>query len=67
MLEILNTLAKGGYTPEEFGGLVLRLFESRQPRTKYAIVRGRLANWVVPTLLPDRPLDRLIGRNVGLA
>lgn len=61
-----NGLAKGGYSPEEFGGLVLRAFERKRPRTRYAIVRGRLANWVVPTLLPDRWLDRLIGRNVGL-
>lgn len=61
-----NGLAKGGYSPEEFGALVLRAFEAKRPRTRYAIVRGRLSNWVVPAVLPDRLLDRLIGRNVGL-
>lgn len=59
-------LAEGGYSPEEFGRLVLRAFEAKRPKTRYAIVRGRLVNWVVPTLLPDRWLDRLIGRTVGL-
>jgi NAD(P)-dependent dehydrogenase (short-subunit alcohol dehydrogenase family) len=61
-----NGLAKGGYSPEEFGGLVLRAFEARRPKTRYAIVRGRLANWTLPAALPDRWLDRIIGRNVGL-
>ncbi|HEV2744600.1 MAG TPA: hypothetical protein VGV91_15700, partial [Rubrobacter sp.] len=61
-----NGLAKGGYSPEEFGRLVLRAFEAKRPRTRYAIVRGRLANWVLPSSMPDRWLDRLIGRNVGL-
>jgi hypothetical protein len=47
-------LAEGGHFPEDFGRLVLRAFEAKRPRTGYAIVRGRLANWVLPTALPDR-------------
>ncbi len=54
-------LAEGGYSPEDFGRLVLRAFEAKRPRTRYAIVRGRLANWVLPTSMPDRWLDRVIG------
>lgn len=60
-------LAEGGYSPEDFGRLVLRAFEAKKPRTRYAIVRGRLANWVLPSSMPDRLLDRIIGRTVGLA
>jgi hypothetical protein len=60
-------LAEGGYSPDDFGRLVLRAFEAKRPRTRYAIVRGRFANWVLPpTALPDRWLDRVIGRTVGL-
>jgi NAD(P)-dependent dehydrogenase (short-subunit alcohol dehydrogenase family) len=62
-----NRLAGGGYSPEEFRRLVLRAFKAKRPRTRYAIVRGRLADWVLPTLLPDRWLDRIVGRTVGLA
>jgi hypothetical protein len=63
-----NRLAGGGYSPAEgFGRLVLRAFEAKRPRTRYAIVRGGLANRVLPTLLPDRWLDRIVGRTVGLA
>jgi hypothetical protein len=59
-------LAEGGYFPKGFGRLVLRAFEAKRPRTGYAIVRGRLANWVLPTALPDRWLDRIIGRTLDL-
>ena len=45
---------------------VRKVFEKKRPRTRYAIVPGRLANFTLPRLLPDRWLDRLIARNVGL-
>jgi len=59
-------LAKSGFTPEEFGRNVRKVFEKKRPKTRYAIVPGRLANFTIPRLLPDRWLDRLIARNVGL-
>lgn len=43
------------------------MFEKEKPRTRYAIVPGRFANFTVPRLLPSRWLERLIARNVGLA
>lgn len=61
-----NGLAKSGFSPEEFGVRIREVFESRRPRTRYAIVPGRFANWTVPALLPDRLLDRLTARNAGL-
>ena len=60
-------LARKGYSPEKFGGFVRGVFEKEKPKTRYAIVPGRFANFTVPRLLPDRWLDRLIARNVGLA
>ena len=60
-------LAKNGYSPEKFGGIVRAGFEKEKPKTRYAIVPGKFANFTVPRLLPDRWLDRLIARNVGLA
>jgi NAD(P)-dependent dehydrogenase (short-subunit alcohol dehydrogenase family) len=49
-----NRLAGGGYSPEEFGRLVLRAFEAKRPRTRYAIVRGRLTQWALPAVRQDR-------------
>jgi short-subunit dehydrogenase len=58
--------AKSGYSPEEFGRHVVKVFEKKRPRTRYAIVPGKFTNFTLPRLLPDRWLDRLIARNVGL-
>jgi len=59
-------LASNGYSPETFGGFVRKVFEAKRPRTRYAIVPGRFTDWTVPTSLPSRWLDRLIGRSLGL-
>jgi short-subunit dehydrogenase len=58
-------LAKSGYSPEKFGRLLRAVFAKQKPRTRYAIVPGKLANFTVPRLLPDRWLDRLVARNLG--
>ena len=60
-------LASDGYSPETFGRLVRKVFEAKRPKTRYAIVPGRFTDWTIPTSLPDRWLDRLIGRGLGLA
>ncbi|MGH3146486.1 MAG: SDR family NAD(P)-dependent oxidoreductase [Rubrobacter sp.] len=59
-------LAKNGFSPEEFGEFVCKVFEKERPKTRYAIVPGKFANFTFPRLLPDRWLDRLVARNVGL-
>ena len=57
--------AKDRYSPEEFGRHVRKVFEKKRPKTRYALVPGRFANFTIPRLLPDRWLDRLIARKVG--
>lgn len=59
-------LASNGYSPETFGGFVRKVFETKRPKTRYALVPGRFADWTVPTSLPDRWLDRLVERSLGL-
>jgi NAD(P)-dependent dehydrogenase (short-subunit alcohol dehydrogenase family) len=59
-------LVSGGDPPEKIGRFIRKVFEARRPKTKYAIVSDRFADWIVPTTLPDRWLDRLVGRSLGL-
>ena len=56
---------KKGYPPEVFGKFIRKVFETPNPKTKYAIVPNLLLNWSIPTALPDRWLDRIIGRKLG--
>jgi NAD(P)-dependent dehydrogenase (short-subunit alcohol dehydrogenase family) len=46
--------------------VLLRALESPHPRTRYAIPRRRLLGWWLPLALPDRVLDLMVGRALGL-
>ena len=59
-------LVSNGYSPETFGRFVRKVFEAKRPKTRYAIVPGRFTDWTIPASLPDRWLDRLVGRTLGL-
>lgn len=63
----VERMVSGGDTPERIGKKIRKVFETSRPKTRYAIVAGRFADWTLPTTLPDRWLDRLVGRSLGLA
>ncbi|NHC36446.1 SDR family oxidoreductase [Scytonema millei] len=56
---------KKGYPPEVFGKFIRKVFETPKPKTKYAIVPNLLLDWIIPTALPERWLDRIIGKKLG--
>lgn len=64
--DFVEKLVSSGDPPERIGKFIRKVFEARRPRTKYAIVSGRFADWLIPTTLPDRWLDRLVGRTLSL-
>jgi NAD(P)-dependent dehydrogenase (short-subunit alcohol dehydrogenase family) len=55
-----------GLPAEVLGQRLVQIFESRKPKTRYAVVPSWFSDWVVPTILPDRVADRLIGKATGL-
>ena len=59
-------LVSGGDSPEKIGEFIRKVLEAKRPKTGYAVVSGKFTDWIVPTILPDRWLDRLIGRSLGL-
>jgi hypothetical protein len=36
------------------------------PPARIQVVKNRLQDWIAPRLLPDRVLDRIIGKMMGL-
>lgn len=54
-----------GFPPERIGEVVWKALTVSRPRARYAVVPNRLLNWVLPSLLPRRLLDRLIARQLG--
>lgn len=55
-----------GLPPERIGEVVRTALTVAKPRARYAPVPGKLLNWTLPTMLPSRVVDRLIGRQLGL-
>lgn len=62
----ITGLGKAGYSPEKVGRFIRKVFELQNPKARYAIVPAPILNWVLPLALPDRWLDKLIRRNLGL-
>lgn len=56
-----------GLAPERIGEVVRTALTAAKPRTRYAPVRRKLLNWTLPTTLPSRVVDRLIGGQIGLS
>jgi NAD(P)-dependent dehydrogenase (short-subunit alcohol dehydrogenase family) len=55
-----------GYPPERIGEVIWTALTTSRPRVRYAVVPGRFANWTLPTLLPSRMVDGMIGKMLGL-
>ncbi len=55
-----------GLAPERIGEVVRTALTVARPRSRYAPVPGKLLNWTLPTSLPRRVVDRLIGGPLGL-
>ncbi len=57
---------RDGMTPEQVGAVIATALTTRKPKTRYAVVEGRFMNATLPSLLPARVVDRMIGRQLGL-
>ncbi|MCB1539654.1 MAG: SDR family oxidoreductase [Rhodoblastus sp.] len=58
---------RAGFPPDRVAASVLRALVAPKPPTRIPVVPGRFQNWIMPRLMPDRTLDRLIGKMFGLA
>jgi len=55
-----------GDPPERIARVIYEALTSPSPKTRYAPVRGKFMNWILPGLLPKRYVDRKIARRLGL-
>ena len=65
-MELMIADGRKGFTPRKIGAVVVEALTAAKPKARYAPVAGKFANWVLPTRLPSRFVDRLIGKRVGL-
>ncbi len=57
---------RDGLAPEVVAASVLRALVAPKPTTRIALLKGKFANFTLPRLLPDRMLDRMVGKRLGL-
>ncbi|MGH2405182.1 MAG: SDR family oxidoreductase [bacterium] len=57
---------RAGMRAEVVGRTVREALESPRPKARYPLPTNRLTAWIIPRLLPDRWLDRLIVSRLGL-
>lgn len=55
-----------GLPVEKVVKAIVEAVESNRPRTRYAVPRKWLTSWIIPRLLPDRWLDSLVRRQLGI-
>ncbi|TAJ48763.1 MAG: SDR family NAD(P)-dependent oxidoreductase [Herbiconiux sp.] len=60
------TSGRKGLPASTVGTTIARALTVRHPRTRYAPVQGKLVNETIPSLLPPRMVDRVLGRRFGL-
>ena len=57
---------RNGMEPRVIGDAVFTALTTSRPRSTYVCVTGLLKNWILPTRLPSRWVDKLIGDQLGL-
>lgn len=57
---------ENGLSTDYLGREIVTIFEKSRPKTRYAYVPQRWKNWTIPRLLPDRIIDRMIKKMMGL-
>lgn len=58
--------ARDALAPPAVAETVHTALTADKPKTRYALTRAMLMNWYLPLVLPDRWLDRLAAKRLGL-
>ena len=55
-----------GFSIDALGERIVAIYETANPRVRYALVPNKLTSWIVPRLLPAGVIDWILGRVSGL-
>jgi len=59
-------MGKNGLHPDLIGDKIVHILQTNKPKTRYVITPNKLMNYIVPGYFPDRWVDKLIGKMLGL-
>ena len=64
--QLALSLARSGVSADVVGRRIRHALETDRPKTRYALPDHYITSWLVPRMLPDRWVDRLVASRVGL-
>ena len=59
-------MGKKGFHPDVIGDKIVYILQTNKPKTRYVITPNKLMNYFIPGFLPDRWVDKMIGKLLGL-
>ena len=62
----LKTVEADGFPPKIIGEKVFNIMQTNTPKTRYVITPKIIKNYFIPGFFPDRWVDRMIGKMLGL-
>ena len=62
----LKAVEADGFHPKIIGEKVLNIMQTNRPNTRYVITPKIIKNYFIPGFLPDRWVDKMIGKMLGL-
>lgn len=65
-VKVSEKMEKSGASTAEIGAFLLKVFETPNPKVRYAFVPGRFLNWTLPVSLPHLWLDKLLAKMMAL-
>ena len=65
--QYLKAIESSGFHPSIIGNKVVKILQTNKPKTRYVITPKILKNYIIPGFLPDRWVDKIIGKMLNLS
>ena len=59
-------IGENGFPPSVIGERVVKIMNTNTPKTRYVITPNKMKNYLMPGFLPDRWVDNMIGKMLGI-
>jgi NAD(P)-dependent dehydrogenase (short-subunit alcohol dehydrogenase family) len=66
LIEAIDDRQTSAMSVERVSNIILQAVNSPNPKTRYVLARKYLTGWLLPRFIPDRWLDRMAARQLGL-
>lgn len=62
----IRSAVKKGWTSQKASYIIFDIFKKNKPKTRYGLIPQRFMSYTLPKLIPNRLLDRIVGKKLGL-